>query len=60
MQTGAEVLLNSVPYAGGSVAAHLVLALDHKLNKRRERWFAELAEAVEELLDVRGGARGQD
>jgi hypothetical protein len=28
-----------------------VAALDHKLTKRREQWFTELAEAVEDLRE---------
>jgi hypothetical protein len=48
-QTAAEAILNAVPYAGGSLAVILAAALDHKLTKRREQWFTELAEAVEDL-----------
>ena len=48
-QTGAEMMVNMVPVFGGTIAVALTVALNHKLNERRERWFTELAEAVEEL-----------
>lgn len=51
VQTGAEAVLNAVPFVGGSAAVILVAALDHKLNKRRERWFTEVAEGLEELKE---------
>src|SRR5512132_105524 len=50
-QTGAEMIVNMVPVFGGTMAVALTVALNHKLNKRRERWFTELAEVVEELRD---------
>jgi hypothetical protein len=50
-QTSAEMIANMVPVFGGTIAVALTVALNHKLNKRRERWFTELAEAVEELRD---------
>jgi hypothetical protein len=40
-----------VPVFGGTMAVALTVALNHKLNKRRERRFTELAEVVEELRD---------
>jgi hypothetical protein len=40
-----------VPVFGGTMAVALTVALNHKLNKRRERWFTELAQVVEELQD---------
>ncbi len=48
-QTGAEMLVNMVPVFGGTIAVALTVALNHALNKRREQWFTELAEAVDEL-----------
>ena len=50
-QTSAEMIANMVPVFGGTIAVALTVALNHKLNERRERWFSELAEAVEELRD---------
>src|SRR4051794_14742085 len=50
-ETGAEALLNLVPIVGGTIATALTLALNFKLNARRESWFTELAEAVDELQD---------
>jgi hypothetical protein len=50
-QTSAEMMVNMVPIFGGTIAVALTVALNHKLNKRRERWFTELAEVVEELRD---------
>jgi hypothetical protein len=45
------MIANMVPVFGGTIAVALTVALSHKLNERRERWFMELAEAVEELRD---------
>jgi hypothetical protein len=50
-QTSAEMMVNMVPVFGGTIAVALTVALNHKLNKRRERWFTELADVVEELRD---------
>ncbi len=50
-QTGAEMIASLVPVVGGTIAVALAAALGHTLNKRRESWFTELAEAVEELRD---------
>lgn len=50
-QTGAEMMVNMVPVFGGTIAVALTVALNHTLNKRREQWFTELAEAVDELQD---------
>lgn len=47
--TGAEMIVNMVPVFGGTMAVALTIALNHTLNKRRERWFTRLAEAVDEL-----------
>jgi hypothetical protein len=41
-QTGAEMMVNMVPVFGGTIAVALTVALNHKLNERRERWFTEL------------------
>jgi hypothetical protein len=51
VQTGAEMAANAVPVVGGPIAVLLAVALDCRLNQRRERWFTELAEAVEELQE---------
>jgi hypothetical protein len=51
VQTGAEMAANAVPVVGGPIAVLLAVALDYRLNQRRERWFTELAEAVEELQE---------
>lgn len=45
------MLVNMVPVFGGTIAVALTVALNHTLNKRREQWFTELAEAVDELQD---------
>jgi hypothetical protein len=45
------MIVNMVPVFGGTIAVALTVALNHKLDERRERWFTELAEAVEELRD---------
>lgn len=50
-QTGGEMLVNMVPVFGGTIAVALTVALNHTLNKRREQWFTDLAEAVDELQD---------
>jgi hypothetical protein len=50
-QTSAEMIVNMVPVVGGTIAVALTVALNHRLNERRERWFTELAEAVDELQD---------
>ena len=50
-QTSAEMIVNMVPVVGGTIAVALTVALNHTLNKRRERWFTELAEVVDELRD---------
>ncbi len=50
-QTGADMLVNMVPVFGGTIAVALTVALNHRLNQRREHWFTELAEAVERLQD---------
>jgi hypothetical protein len=44
-----EALLNAVPLAGGTLAVVFVAAAGHKLRRRRDEWFRELAEVVEQL-----------
>src|SRR5436305_1875165 len=41
--------LGSVPLLGNALAVTFVTAVSWRLNQRREEWFTELAEAVEEL-----------
>jgi uncharacterized protein (DUF697 family) len=48
-QSGTEAILNLVPVVGGTIATALTLALNYRLNERRERWFSQLAEGVDEL-----------
>lgn len=50
-QSGTEAILNLVPVVGGTIATALTVALNYRLNGRRERWFSELAEAVTELQE---------
>jgi hypothetical protein len=45
----AEAALGSVPLVGSALAVTFVTALGWRLEERREKWFTELAEAVEEL-----------
>jgi hypothetical protein len=44
-----EAGLGSIPVAGAALAVTFVTALSWRLEQRREKWFTELAEAVEEL-----------
>jgi hypothetical protein len=44
-----EAALGSVPLVGSALAVTFVTALGWRLEQRREKWFTELAEAVEEL-----------
>ena len=46
-----EAAVGSVPLVGNALAVALVSALDWRLNQRREKWFTELAEAVEDLRE---------
>jgi hypothetical protein len=48
-QSGTEAILNLVPVVGGTIATALTLALNYRLNERREGWFTQLAEGVDEL-----------
>jgi hypothetical protein len=45
----AEAGLNFVPGVGGALAVAFVTAVGWQLTQRREKWLAELAEAVEDL-----------
>jgi hypothetical protein len=58
MSTGREIVerigeaaVGSVPLVGNALAVALVSALDWRLNRRREKWFTELAEAVADLRE---------
>jgi hypothetical protein len=44
-----EAALGSVPVAGAALAVTFVTVLNWRLEERRERWFTQLAEGVEEL-----------
>src|SRR5580700_4272793 len=44
-----EAALGSVPVAGAALAVTFVTALGWRLEERREAWFTQLAEGVEEL-----------
>jgi hypothetical protein len=45
----AEAALGSVPLVGNALAVTFVTAVSWRLEQRREQWFTELAEGVEEL-----------
>jgi hypothetical protein len=45
----AEAALGSVPVLGAALAVTFVTALGWRLEERRDKWFTELAEGVEEL-----------
>lgn len=45
----AEAALGSVPLVGNALAVTFVTALGWRLEERREKWFNELAEGLEEL-----------
>jgi hypothetical protein len=47
----AEAALGTVPLAGNALAVTFVTALNWRLEQRREQWFTQLAEAVEELRE---------
>jgi hypothetical protein len=49
VERAAEAALGFVPVAGAALAVTFVTALGWRLEQRREKWFTELAEAVEEL-----------
>jgi hypothetical protein len=44
-----EAALGSVPPVGNALAVAFVTAIGWRLEERREKWFTELAEGVEEL-----------
>jgi len=44
-----EAALGSVPLVGNALAVAFVTAIGWRLEERREKWFTELAEGVEEL-----------
>lgn len=44
-----EAALGSVPVVGAALAVTFVTAVGWRLEQRREKWFTELAEAVEDL-----------
>jgi hypothetical protein len=45
----AEAALGSVPLAGAALAVTFVTALGWRLEQRRDKWFTQLAEGVEDL-----------
>jgi len=47
----AEAGLGSVPLVGNALAVAFVTTLNWRLNERREKWFTELAVAVEEMRE---------
>jgi hypothetical protein len=47
----AEAALGSVPVAGNALAVTFVTVLNWRLEERREQWFTQLAEGVEELRE---------
>jgi hypothetical protein len=49
VERAAEAALGSVPLVGAALAVTFVTALGWRLEERREKWFTELAEGVEEL-----------
>jgi hypothetical protein len=49
VERAAEAALGSVPLLGNALAVTFVTALGWRLQERREKWFTELAEAVEQL-----------
>ena len=50
-QSGTETILNLVPVVGGTIATTLTAALNYRPSDRREKWFSELAAAVNELQE---------
>jgi hypothetical protein len=55
-----EAGLGSVPLAGNALAVTFVAAVTWRLNKRREEWFTELAEGVDELRQRVDGLNLED
>ena len=55
VERAAEAALGSVPLVGNALAVTFVTALSWRLEQRREKWFTELADAVEQLHGQVGG-----
>ena len=51
VERAAEAGLGAVPLFGNALAVTFVTAVSWRLNQRREEWFTELAEGVEELRE---------
>lgn len=51
----AEAGIGSVPLVGNALAVTFVTALNWRLEQRREQWFTQLAEGVEQLRQQVGG-----
>jgi len=49
VERAVEASLGSVPLIGNALAVTFVTAVTWRLQERREKWFTELAEAVEQL-----------
>lgn len=49
VERAVEAALGSVPLAGNVLAVTFVTAIGWRLEQRREKWFTELAESVEQL-----------
>src|SRR2546430_380405 len=49
IERAAEAALGSVPVIGATLAVTFVTTLGWRLEERRQKWFTELAEGVEEL-----------
>jgi len=49
VERAVEAGLGSVPLVGNALAVTLVTAVTWRLQERREKWFTELAEAVDQL-----------
>jgi len=57
VERAVEAGLGCIPLVGAALAVTFVTALGWRMEQRRERWFTELAEAVEELRARRGLTR---
>ena len=51
VERAAEAALGSVPLVGNALAVTFVTVLNWRLEERREKWFTQLAEGIEELRD---------
>src|SRR6266566_6655873 len=49
VERAVEAGLGTIPLVGSALAVTFVTALGWRLEERREKWFTELAEGVEEL-----------